>query len=101
MVRGRGGGGRLSGEEEEPFPFGATELLDWIKQPHNFIHRIDFTVSLKSFDTSLYGFPADYSVTVSELKKQLSSTWMTKSGWQVLDKPGFELRQKESEKYSR
>lgn len=100
MVRSRGGG-RPRGEEEEPFPFGATELLDWIKQPHNFIHHIDFMVSLKSFDTSLHGFPADYWVTVSELKTQLSSMRMTKSGWQLSDNSGFELCQKESEEYSR
>jgi len=54
------GGGRPSGEEEEPLPPGATELLGWIKRPRNFIHRIDFMVSQKSLDTSLCGFPADY-----------------------------------------
>lgn len=66
--------------------FGATERLDWMTQPPNFIHRLDFTVSLESFDAGLYGFPARVSVSVSELRKLLLSTRAARSGWQVLDK---------------
>lgn len=58
-------------------------------------------VSLKSFDTGLHGFPTDYSVTVSELKKTTLFNEDDEIRMAGLRQIWFLSGVKESEKYSR